>query len=239
MLLRKPAIGAIIAVTTIALAAGCGVSTQNQTSNTSGSAGNTTQNSTNTTSNSAPPVLKTTTQRWSKPPKMTIDTSKQYDALVHTNFGDFTIQLFAKQSPVTVNNFVFLAQHKFYHDDKFFRIIKSFMIQTGDPNNTGTGGPGYQFKDELPPKEKYAPGIVAMANSGPNTNGSQFFIGTGSEVNQLNSNPNYTIFGKVTSGMSVVKKIAAIPVMANPQMQNEMSNPLDTAYIESVSIQIH
>lgn len=185
-----------------------------------------------------PPTLHTTSQRWQSPPKMSIDTSKQYDAVVHTNYGDFTIQLFAKESPKTVNNFVFLAQHKFYHDDKFFRIIQSFMIQTGDPNNNGTGGPGYQFADELPPKEKYAPGIVAMANAGPNTNGSQFFIGTGPDVTQLNKTPNYTIFGKVTKGMNVVDKIAAIPVTQNPQT-GETSDPTKTAYIKSVDIQVH
>lgn len=170
---------------------------------------------------------------------MQIDVKKQYDAVVHTNYGNFTIGLWAKQSPKTVNNFVFLAKHKFFHDDKFFRIIKSFMIQTGDPKNNGTGGPGYQFADELPPKQAYAPGIVAMANAGPNTNGSQFFVCTGSDSSGLNQEPNYTQFGKVISGMDVVKKIAAVPVTANPNMNGEVSKPTKLAYIESVDIEVH
>lgn len=236
---RKPIVGIAVTLVTCALLAGCGVSTQNQSTGNADSQNAVTNSpSSNSSNGSSPPVLKTTTQRWSTPPKMIIDTSKQYDALVHTNYGDFTIQLLAKESPITVNNFVFLAQHQFYHDDKFFRIIKSFMVQTGDPNNDGTGGPGYQFKDELPPKEQYAPGIVAMANAGPNTNGSQFFVGTGSDMAQLNSNPAYTIFGKVTKGMNVVNQIASIPVTTNPQ-SNEASYPLATAYIESVTIQVH
>lgn len=187
----------------------------------------------------SPAVLKTTSQQWSSPPAMQIDPDKQYDAVVHTNYGNFTIQLFAKESPKTVNNFVFLAKHNFFHDDKFFRIIKTFMIQTGDPRNNGTGGPGYQFADELPPKHSYAPGIVAMANAGANTNGSQFFICTGSDSESLNQSPNYTQFGKVTSGMGVVEKIASIPVTANPNMNGEESKPTKLAYIESVDIAVH
>lgn len=182
--------------------------------------------------------LKTTTQRWSSPPKMQINTNKQYNAVVKTNYGTFTIRLFAKQSPKTVNNFVFLAKHHFYKNDKFFRVLQSFMIQTGDPNNNGTGGPGYQFKDELPPQQSYQPGIVAMANAGPNTNGSQFFICTGVQSETLNSNPKYTQFGQVTNGMNVVQKIAAVPVKMNPQ-SHEPSLPTKTVYIQSVKIQVH
>lgn len=177
-----------------------------------------------------------TPMQWSSPPPMQIDTSKQYSAIVHTNYGDFTIQLFAKHAPHTVNNFVFLADHKYYQNNEFFRIIKTFMIQTGDPSNTGTGSPGYTFNDELPPKEPYGPGIVAMANAGPNTNGSQFFICTGPDSTGLP--PQYTEFGKVVQGMAVVQKIAAIPVVANPNMQNEVSKPTQKAYIESIDIQV-
>lgn len=222
-MVKRSLVSAVVAsmVLTTVLS-GCG--TRNQTNQTQGSG--------------QAPQLKTASQQWSTPPKMSIDKNKQYDAVVHTNYGTFTIRLFAKQSPVTVNNFVFLAKHHFYHDNQFFRIMQSFMIQTGDPTNTGTGGPGYQFQDELPPKEKYAPGIVAMANAGPNTNGSQFFIGTGPDVTQLNKTPKYTIFGKVTKGMSVVEKIAAIPVKKNPQT-NEPSDPTKTAYMKSVDIQVH
>jgi cyclophilin family peptidyl-prolyl cis-trans isomerase len=174
--------------------------------------------------------------QWSSPPAMQIDPHKQYSAVFHTNYGDFTVQLFASESPKTVNNFVFLAKHNFYNNDKFFRIIKTFMIQTGDPLNNGTGGPGYQFADELPPKHPYAPGIVAMANAGPNTNGSQFFICTGQDAANLNAQPNYTEFGKVVSGMDVVEKIAAIPVVANPMMQGEQSKPTKDAFIQSIDI---
>ncbi|KPV43377.1 peptidylprolyl isomerase [Alicyclobacillus ferrooxydans] len=173
--------------------------------------------------------------QWSSPPAMQINTSKQYDAVVHTNYGNFTIQLFANAAPHTVNNFVFLAKHNYYDNNQFFRIIQSFMIQTGDPTNTGTGGPGYTFNDELPPKYPYAPGIVAMANAGPNTNGSQFFICTGPDSKGLQ--PNYTEFGKVISGMSVVQKIAAIPVVTNPN-SGEQSMPTKKAYIESIDIQV-
>jgi cyclophilin family peptidyl-prolyl cis-trans isomerase len=242
---RLPVIGAAIAALTFTLVTGCGTSNQNttNTANTSSgspaSANNTPANTSSTSSPPQAPKLVTTTKRWSTPPKMMIDPNKQYDAIVHTNFGNFTIHLLAKDSPKTVNNFVFLAKNNFYHDDKFFRIIQSFMIQTGDPNNNGSGGPGYQFADELPPKEHYTPGVVAMANAGPNTNGSQFFIGTGQDVNSLDQQPNYTIFGNVTSGMNVVDKIAAIPVVANPNMQGEVSSPTQVAYIESVDIQEH
>jgi cyclophilin family peptidyl-prolyl cis-trans isomerase len=174
-------------------------------------------------------------KQWSSPPSMQIDVKKQYDAVFHTNYGDFTIELFAKDAPHTVNNFVFLAKNHFYENNQFFRIIQAFMIQTGDPTNTGTGGPGYQFADELPPKFPYGPGIVAMANAGPNTNGSQFFICTGQQSAGLSS--DYTEFGKVTSGMDVVSKIAAIPVVANPSM-NENSKPTKDAHITSIDIQV-
>ncbi|MFB5190311.1 peptidylprolyl isomerase [Alicyclobacillus fastidiosus] len=230
MRFRHTVQGLAVALVALTLAAGCG------TNNSTGGSAQKQPSQSNPSAAAKQPVLKPTTKQWSSPPKMMIDTSKQYNAVVHTNYGDFTIQLFAKQSPLTVNNFVFLAKNNFYHDDKFFRIIQSFMIQTGDPKNNGTGGPGYQFKDELPPKEKYAPGIVAMANAGANTNGSQFFIGTGQQVDSLNQEPNYTIFGKVVSGMDVVDKIAAIPVVENPQ-SGEDSEPTKTAYIESVDIQ--
>lgn len=193
------------------------------------------------TSSPTPAPAPVEKQTWSKPPAMQIDVNKQYTAVFHTNLGDFTVQLFPKDSPKTVNNFVFLAEHHFYDNDKFFRIIQSFMIQTGDPKNDGTGGPGYQFADELPPKHSYEPGMVAMANAGPNTNGSQFFICTGPAAAQsLDANPYYTQFGKVTNGMDVIAKIAAIPVVQNPNMPNDPpSKPTKDAVIESVNIQVH
>ncbi|WP_304459325.1 peptidylprolyl isomerase [Alicyclobacillus sendaiensis] len=185
-----------------------------------------------------PPYLHTTTERWSSMPKMMINPNKTYDAIVHTNYGTFTIELFAKEAPITVNNFVFLAEHNFYHDCTFFRIVKNFVIQTGDPLNNGTGGPGYTIPDELSHQVPFTKGIVAMANTGqPHTGGSQFFICTANDT-QVFQPPNnrYTEFGRVISGMDVIDKIAAIPVTTNPVTQED-SYPLKTAYIESIQIQ--
>lgn len=171
---------------------------------------------------------------WDTPPAMEIDTAKSYEAEFTTSKGNFKIELFAKDAPKTVNNFVFLARQGFYNDVVFHRIIQTFMIQTGDPEGTGAGGPGYQFEDE---KTNYAyePGIVAMANAGPNTNGSQFFICTGDDSRNLNQTPNYTIFGKVTKGMDVVGAIAATPVEANPHT-GEPSSPTEKVQIKKIKI---
>jgi cyclophilin family peptidyl-prolyl cis-trans isomerase len=169
-------------------------------------------------------------------PAMIIDTAKDYTAVLKTSKGTFKIHLFDKDAPLTVNNFVFLARDHYYDHVKFHRIIESFMIQTGDPTGTGAGGPGYEFRDELPSKTAYAPGIVAMANRGPNTNGSQFFIGTGDDVQYLNKSPFYTIFGEVTEGMEVVKAIAATPVQANT-WGGEVSSPMEAVTIDSVTIE--
>lgn len=151
---------------------------------------------------------------------MTINPRHHYTATVVTTDGTFTITLLPTVAPIAVNSFVFLAQHNFFNHIIFHRIIKNFMIQTGDPTGTGFGGPGYHFKDEkvtLP----YRRGTVAMANSGPNTNGSQFFILTS---DQPTMTPQYTIFGKVTSGMSTIDKIADTPVVQNPA-SSEVSEP--------------
>ncbi|MBL0386732.1 peptidylprolyl isomerase [Tumebacillus sp. ITR2] len=178
---------------------------------------------------------KSKNNKYSKAPDMTIDKAKKYTATVKTNKGDIKINLFADKAPMTVNNFVFLAKDHFYDGIKFHRIIQSFMIQTGDPLGTGTGGPGYQFKDELPPAKPYAAGIVAMANAGPDTNGSQFFIGSGDDVASLNRQPNYTVFGEVDpASMSVVKTIAATPVGASGMGEN--SKPQEDIVINSVDI---
>src|SRR5665648_476859 len=145
---------------------------------------------------------------WSKEPTMQIDPNKPYHAIIHTNLGDISLKLFPEDAPKTVNNFIFLAHKQVYDGLKFHRVLKSFMIQTGDQKGDGTGGPGYKFTDELSSKHTYASGVVAMANSGQNTNGSQFFIGSGSDVASLNQNPDYTIFGQIDAGMDVVDKIA-------------------------------
>ncbi|MNJ57753.1 putative peptidyl-prolyl cis-trans isomerase [compost metagenome] len=164
---------------------------------------------------------------------MEIDSNKSYTAEVTTNKGSFTIELFAKDAPKTVNNFVFLSRQGYYDNVIFHRIIESFMIQSGDPLGTGTGGPGYQFEDEVT-NYQYEPGIVAMANAGPNTNGSQFFICTGADSVSLNNQPNYTIFGKVTEGMDIVQQIAATPVEGNAF--GETSSPKETIQIKGIKI---
>ncbi len=170
-------------------------------------------------------------KQWSSAPPMTIDTSKQYTAVIHTTKGDITVQLFADEAPMTVNNFVFLAREDFYDNVPFHRIIKDFMIQTGDgQRGNGTGGPGYEFRDE-PVRRDYERGIVAMANRGPNTNGSQFFIMHGNRPLPK----NYTIFGRVTDGMSTVDAIANTPVRPSPQ--GEQSVPTEDVRITHVDIE--
>src|SRR5690242_11293244 len=116
-------------------------------------------------------------RQYSQAPEMQIDPAKQYRAIMHTDKGDIQIELFAAQAPKTVNNFVFLAREGFYNGTTFHRVIRGFMAQGGDPTGTGTGGPGYQFADEFHPSLRHdSPGILSMANAGPGTNGSQFFI---------------------------------------------------------------
>ena len=171
-----------------------------------------------------PPQGQTNAQRpggakqWSAPPEMSIDVAKAYFATISTTMGDIDVKLLVEDAPRTVNNFVFLAREGFYENVKFHRIIKDFMVQTGDPTGTGSGGPGYRFPDE-PVVRKYEKGILAMANAGPNTNGSQFFIVHGSAVNLP---PNYTIFGTVTRGMDVVDAIASSPVGRSPSGEQSM-----------------
>ena len=140
-------------------------------------------------------------------PPMCIDETKTYTATMTTDAGEVTIELDAKQAPETVNNFVVLARYKYYDGLTFHRVIKDFMAQGGDPSGDGSGGPGYEFDDELPEQGDYEIGSVAMANAGANTNGSQFFIITGDAGVQLP--PSYSLFGKVTKGMDAVEKIEA------------------------------
>ena len=151
--------------------------------------------------------------KWSSAPSTIIDAAKTYTATVKTDVGTFVIALNAKGAPQTVNNFVFLAQHGFFNCVIFHRVIPGFVDQTGDPTGTGSGGPGYTIPDELPakasnPADQYPLGSVAMANTGqPNTGGSQWFIVAGAQGESLAN--SYSLFGQVTSGMSVVKKINA------------------------------
>ncbi|MBG9789549.1 peptidylprolyl isomerase [Brevibacillus laterosporus] len=179
-------------------------------------------------------TTKQPSKQYDKAPEMKIDPNKNYEAVVETNKGSFTIQLFAKDAPKTVNNFVFLANDHFYDGIQFHRIIQSFMIQTGDPKGDGTGGPGYSFEDELKNGHSYDKGVVAMANAGPNTNGSQFFIGSGDDVKNLEAQPNYTIFGKITAGMDTIDKIAVTPVKANAFGEN--STPTETITIQKITV---
>lgn len=167
-----------------------------------------------------------------QPPQMTIDLKKNYVAILHTDKGDITISLHANETPITVNNFVYLSKKGFYNGTIFHRVIKDFMIQGGDPNGNGTGGPGYKFNDE-PITDEYTAGTVAMANSGPNTNGSQFFIMH--KANDLQK--SYVIFGNVTAGMDVVEAIATVPVKNNASGENSL--PVTPITLKSVDIQEH
>ncbi|MBI3910069.1 MAG: peptidylprolyl isomerase [Armatimonadetes bacterium] len=168
--------------------------------------------------------------QWRTPPPMTIQADCRYSATLHTNKGVLKVQLFADEAPHTVNNFVFLARQGFYNDVPFHRVIRGFMVQTGDPTGTGAGGPGYHFADE-PVCREYQRGTVAMANAGPDTNGSQFFI-----CHQaVRLPPRYTIFGQVTEGLDVLDAIASVPVGVS--RTGEQSVPQEEVHIERVEIE--
>ncbi|MCD2264067.1 peptidylprolyl isomerase [Dietzia aurantiaca] len=149
-----------------------------------------------------------------------------YSAVITTDAGAVTVDLLEDKAPETVNNFVFLARNKFYEGVTFHRVIPGFMIQGGDPQGTGAGGPGYEFDDELPAAGEYEIGSMAMANAGPDTNGSQFFIVTGDSGVSLP--PSYSLFGTVTEGMETVTSIESD---GSPQ-----GAPSTTHTIESVEI---
>jgi len=176
---------------------------------------------------------KTSSRTYSQAPDMQIDTNKTYIAKFETNDGNFEITLNVKDAPKTVNNFVVLAKDGYYDGLTFHRIVKDFMIQGGDPLGTGSGGPGYKFDDESVVGD-YTPGTVAMANSGANTNGSQFFIMTG-DYSGGKLPKSYVIFGSVTSGMDIVQKINATPTVDNGQ--GEQSKPTTTVLVNKVTIE--
>ena len=143
--------------------------------------------------------------RYSAPPPMQIDVTKTYYATIKTNKGDMRLMLYADKAPMTVNNFVFLARDGFYDGVPFHRVIKDFMIQTGDPTGTGRGGPGYRFPDEIHRELRHdGPGVLSMANAGPNTNGSQFFI---THVATPWLDGKHTVFGKLIEGSDVLYSI--------------------------------
>ncbi|HEX5631155.1 MAG TPA: peptidylprolyl isomerase, partial [Acidimicrobiia bacterium] len=153
-------------------------------------------------------------------------------ATIHTSCGDITIELRPDLAPVTVNSFVFLAEQGYFDGTVSHRILSGFVVQLGDPTATGTGSPGYRIPDELPGTGfVYETGVVAMANGGPDTGGSQFFIA----LDRIGLDPNFTVFGFVTAGADTLDRIAAIPVAVNSST-GEPSLPLQTLYVESVSI---
>jgi len=167
--------------------------------------------------------------QYSAPPPMSIDPDKKITATMHTSSGTIVFDLFPSEAPKTVNNFVFLAREGYYDGVVFHRIIKGFMIQSGDPTGTGTGGPGYSFEDE-PVTRDYVAGTLAMANSGPNTNGSQFFV-----MHERGNLPkNYTIFGLVVQGIGVVETLANLPVIAGHL--GERSTPVNPPSILRIEI---
>lgn len=171
----------------------------------------------------------TQTRDFADAPQLCIDPARTYTAVVETNKGSFTIALDPGRAPGAVNSFVNLARFKYFDDTECHRAIPNFVVQCGDPTATGTGGPGYQFADELPAAGEYEIGSIAMANSGPNTNGSQFFVITGSDGAALP--PNYTLFGQVTEGLDVV---AVLDTLGNPEANGVP--PLEEIRIVSVTV---
>jgi peptidyl-prolyl cis-trans isomerase B (cyclophilin B) len=144
-------------------------------------------------------------QKWDNPPDMNIDTDRAYQVIIETDRGAIELELYPEHAPVTVNNFVFLARESFYDGTTFHRVISDFMIQGGDPTGTGRGGPGYRFQDEFDNNPlRHERGVISMANAGPATNGSQFFITHGP---QPHLDGRHTVFGKVVSGQDVVDAV--------------------------------
>ncbi len=169
------------------------------------------------------------TKRFASMPPMGIDSTKRYSATLETTLGTMVIALDAAAAPLTVNNFVYLAAHHYYDGVIFHRIIKNFMCQGGDPEGSGRGGPGYKFGDELPKPGKYQIGSVAMANAGPNTNGSQFFIVSG--PSGVGLPPLYSLFGQVVKGLDVVEAMQNVATRPGDR-------PVEDVVIKSVTITV-
>jgi cyclophilin family peptidyl-prolyl cis-trans isomerase len=166
-------------------------------------------------------------------PKFALERGKTYKAKFETSMGDFEAELYSDTAPMTVNNFVFLANDHFYDGVIFHRVVPGFVVQGGDPTGTGTGGPGYKFADEdIPSHRDYEKGTLAMANSGPNTNGSQFFICVADLRGRLPK--QYNAFGKVTEGIEVVESMVAVPLL--PGGDGARSKPADAITINKVTI---
>ena len=164
--------------------------------------------------------------------QLCIDPAKSYTANFDTTQGSFTVQLLPERAPGAVNNFVSLARWKYFDGTKCHRVIEDFVVQCGDPTATGSGGPGYSFADELPSAGEYTIGSLAMANSGPNTNGSQFFVITG--VSGTSLPPNYTLFGQVTAGLDTA--VAAMAALFNPDPAANGVPPAADIILNSVTI---
>ncbi len=180
---------------------------------------------------SAPADADAPKPQYAGPPPNRIDAAKTYVATIRTSCGEIVVRLNAKRAPDTVNSFVFLARKRFFDGMRFGRVVASTdLIQAGSPFGTTEGGPGYQFDDELNGKITYTPGTVAMANRGPNTNGSQFFVITGPQGTNLDGSPNYAIFGRVVKGLDVAKRInALVPASGD-------GAPTKNVYVESIRI---
>lgn len=168
------------------------------------------------------------TTRWSQAPEMALDPKHDYFAILHTVHGPIKVRLFAKEAPITVNNFVFLARQGFYDGTTFHRVIEDFMVQGGDPTGTGTGGPGYEIRDEFHPKLRHSKrGILSMANAGANTGGSQFFITHGPTPHLDN---RHSVFGEVVEGEENLMKIRE----RDPRIARQPGDLLERVEIEEV-----
>jgi cyclophilin family peptidyl-prolyl cis-trans isomerase len=171
------------------------------------------------------------------PPPMKIDRRATYTATMVTSCGTIVIDLDATRAPQTVNSFVFLARKGYFDGQYFHRLDTSIdVIQGGDPSGTGADGPGYAIPDELTGNESYTPGTLAMANAGPNTGGSQFFIITGPAGTNLDGNPNYTIFGRVVGGLDVAQRIQALPIVDADSPDLSGQRPVQAVYLDEVTI---
>ena len=174
-------------------------------------------------------LINTDTMQFTKPENV-LEKGIDYKAMIRTSVGDITIDLFETETPNTVNSFLFLVGQRYYEGVTFHRVIRNFVIQTGDPTGTGSGGPGYTIDDEITSR-KYKPYTLGMANAGPNTNGSQFFIISGNipQANMSNLDGNYTIFGEVVEGFAVVDSIERVTTDSNDEPVNDVT-------VESIQI---
>ena len=174
-------------------------------------------------------LINTDTMQFTKPENV-LEKGVDYKAVLKTSVGDITVDLFENETPDTVNSFLFLVGKRYYEGVTFHRVIRNFVIQTGDPTGTGSGGPGYTIDDEITSR-KYKPYTLGMANAGPNTNGSQFFIISGNipQANMSNLDGNYTIFGEVVEGFAVVDSIERVTTDSNDKPVNDVT-------VESIQI---